>query len=204
MQFQKRQTAYKFWIKDVINAQPVVTENFIDHFTVKSKQVSRLNVIATVVFKFKSDDGNYMAVILDDGTETIRLKCWREDTVLLQDLNIGDIILVIGRLKEYNNELYINPEIVKKLEPNWELLRRVELLKEHGKPEQVVENVSLVQARQKVIDTIERFASDEEGTALATIIKHAELSEELTNEIINELLLEGEIYENLPGKFKLT
>lgn len=202
MQFQKRQTAYKFWIKDAISARPVIVDNFVDHFIVRGKQVSRASIIASVVFKFESEDGNYAAVTLDDGTETIRLKCWREDTPMLKELKISDIILAVGRFKEYNNELYINPEIIKIVEPNWELLRKVELLKEHGKPCEV-ENVPEMQARQRVLDTIERFSSDE-GAGLNIIIKNSGLSEDKVNETVKGLLKEGEIFENQPGKLKVT
>jgi RPA family protein len=142
---QGRQTAYKAWISDLINNEYIQQKgewepNFVQ---IRNKQVSRVNIIAIAVEKFNNDDGSYASLNIDDGTETIPLKVWKEDIDIIEGIEVGDIILAIGRIKEYNGLRYILPEIVKKIEnPRWVEVRKLELKKEYGEPSIVAEKPS--------------------------------------------------------------
>jgi RPA family protein len=93
------------------------------------EKVSRVNIIATVTEKFLSDDGSYSSITIDDGTEAIRVKAFRETVPLLMGIELGSLVLVIGKVKEFNGELYINGEVVKnKIDVNFESLRKLEIL----------------------------------------------------------------------------
>lgn len=227
-QFQKRNTAYKFWIKDILQPDKEVEDGKIN-FKIKNKEVYRVNIIANVILKYETEDKNYLALTLDDGSATIRLKAWKEDTELLKDINIGDILLVIGRVRDYNNEIYILPEIVRVLnDADWMIVRRLELTREFGKPEieeeiteekaveqeketpkeeaeeSVVEEqvVSTQSSRQKIMDIIET-SSSEMGAEITEVIEKSGLDDKESEEIINELLKEGEVFSPRPGKVKL-
>lgn len=121
--FQKRRTAYKFWIKDIINSTTITKEG-THFFEIRGRETARTNVIATVVDKQTNTDNTFSTITLDDGTETIRVKTWKEDTKKLEDINIGDQVMVIGRIRVYNDEIFITPEIAKKQEPEWLLVRK--------------------------------------------------------------------------------
>ena len=131
-----RQTAFKIWISNLMSGKYVVQEGWNPNYIqVDEKKISRVNIIANVVETFTNQDGSFSTITLDDGSDTIRAKTWREDAALLQDIKIGDMVLVIGRSKEYNDEIYLIPEIIKKVDdPNWELVRKLELIKNLGKP----------------------------------------------------------------------
>ena len=221
---QIRQTAYKIWISNVINSVFINSigewePNYIEFSGIK---VSRVNVIATVVDKFKSNDGTHASITLDDGTGTIRARAFRDDIKLIEDINIGNIVNVIGRLREYQQEIYIIPEIVKSVDSNFEVLRKLELFKEIGRPkkrEQVItaeghiekeENVEVKEEvaisssdskRQKILNLIENY-SEIGGANINVVVRESGFSEEEANSIIEELLKEGEIYENKPGYLK--
>src|SRR3989338_11716391 len=101
---QARQTAYKVWLASLLNGKYVRREgewepNYVE---VKDLQVSRVNVIGTVVEKFISNDNSYASITLDDGSATIRLKTFKEDNKLLESLSPGTLVLTIARVKEYN------------------------------------------------------------------------------------------------------
>lgn len=135
---QQRQTAHKIWISDLVNAQFVKQEGEWDpnYLQVKDLKISRVNVVANIVLTYKNEDGSYITLTIDDGSNQIQIKAWREDTKLIQEMNIGDTILVIGRVREYNNQIYITPEIVKKLDnPSWLKVRKIELTNLYGEPE---------------------------------------------------------------------
>ncbi|MEK6816125.1 MAG: OB-fold nucleic acid binding domain-containing protein [Nanoarchaeota archaeon] len=109
MQPQKRQTAYKFWIKDIAEAEAGVNEDGAMYFKIRGKDVLRVNVLAVVIHKYVSENGNYVFVTLDDGSGQTRLKAWNEDTQILSKAEIGDLVMVLGKVGLNNNEIFIRP-----------------------------------------------------------------------------------------------
>ena len=138
---QPRLTAFKCWISHLVNGNYIKQNrefepNYIEiNSKTKTKRISRVNLIANVVMKFESENKDYKFITLDDGSASIRVKAWGLDIPLVDEINIGDIVLLIGKIRSYNNEIYLTPEIVKKIDINWELARKLELIKEYGKPE---------------------------------------------------------------------
>lgn len=227
---QLRQTAYKLWISDLVNGNYVKQEGEWEpnYVQVHNMQISRVNMIGTVVNRFSSEDNSYSSITLDDSTSTIRLKTFREDTALLKDLQLGQIIMVIGKVREYNGELFVLPEIIKVLtNPNWELARKLELLKIYGKP--IMQETQMIRVQEEVPEkeiTIprtmeaEEIVVDEEDMkenpkqkvysvitssdtiSIKEVITKSGLSEQEAERIINELLEEGEIYEPKAGFLK--
>ncbi len=116
-----RSIAYRVWISDVVSGNYIKQEGFNPNYIVlDDKQVSRVNVMATVVGKFLSEDGNYGAITIDDGTETIRAKAFGPDVKKIDAAEIGKLIKFIGKIKEYNDERYLAPDFVREIkDPNW-------------------------------------------------------------------------------------
>ena len=162
----KRATAYKLWIKDIVSSRFITPETAEEspYLEVKTLKVSRVNIIATTVLIYKSEDGNYSNLTLDDGSgEAIRIKAWREDTKLLEKVKVGDLVNVIGRVRMFNNEVYILPEIVKLLDDaSWGKLRRLELIKLHGEPaaiksvkpqEEIIHKIEIPKVKEVIINS---------------------------------------------------
>ncbi|MBU0929822.1 MAG: hypothetical protein KJ623_02015 [Nanoarchaeota archaeon] len=127
-----RDIAYRTWIKDLKNGaffekQSELEPNYI---LINNKKISRVYLIASVIQKFENEDSSYANITIDDGSSDIRLKVWKNDVELISDILISNLILVIGKIKKYEDEIYIVPEIVKKVDPNWELVHKLILLKE--------------------------------------------------------------------------
>ena len=94
------------------------------------KHVFRARILGTVVEKFVREDQGYAVLRLDDGTETITIRAWKEGARELISFNPGDLIDVIGRVREFEGEVYLVPELVLRVEdPNWELVRELEILR---------------------------------------------------------------------------
>lgn len=125
-----RQTAKKVRVWDIVNGTFVKKGGFEPSFvkTPSGDEVARARIMATIVAKFVAEDGNYAAVTLDDGSDTIRAKTFK--TVKpLDTVEVGDIVDVIGKLREYNGEKYMMPEVVSKVtDPNAEVMRRLEMV----------------------------------------------------------------------------
>lgn len=107
-------------------------------------QVNRVNVIATVVDRFEGrrDEGEeekrFATLTLDDGTDVIRVKMWGSSCERIERIEVGDLVLVIGKIRRYQEETYINGEIVRKLDdPNWETVRLLELVRLKTEPQTI-------------------------------------------------------------------
>ncbi|MFA5176408.1 MAG: OB-fold nucleic acid binding domain-containing protein [Candidatus Nanoarchaeia archaeon] len=150
-----RQVAYKVWIRDLVNCPYYLGELESSYSLINNKRVSRAHVVATVIQKFESENKEYLTVTIDDGSGDIRLKTWKEDIKLISNLEVGDLILVIGKVKKYNDEVYLVPEIVKKVDPNYEIVHKAELLslyKDFKTPEKAPEQEVLGIVEEKIID----------------------------------------------------
>lgn len=217
IQMQKRNIAYKIWLSNLLNGTFIKREEEFqsDYIETNGYKISRVNLIGNVTFKYESQDGNYLSVTLDDGSFSIRLKAWNEDTRLLQNINQGDMVLVVGKLRKFNDEIYLIPEVVKLIDnPNIEMLRKLELFKEFGKPlvieskEQIIEEKEIEVndpyvsvSRKKILEIIESL-SNEQGVKIDEVVEKSGLGQE-AEQILNELLKEGEVYQPKPQYLKL-
>lgn len=117
----KRQVAYKVRISDIINSSYVVLEGWDPNYIiVDGKKISRVNVIGTVIEK---DENSLM---IDDGSGQISLRNF-DDNRNYDKYSQGDIINVVGKIREYNSDKYIIDEFVKKTDSRWLVLRKKEL-----------------------------------------------------------------------------
>ena len=215
---RKRNIAYKVWISQLFNGKYVKQDMEANYIELEGRRISRVNLIASVVGKFTSEDGNYNTLIIDDGSYQIRLKTWGEDGRLLKNISVGDVINVIGKPREYNGEIYVTPEIVKPIKDlNWETARKLELLKDFGfvkkveveiektavedkneYTEEKVEDYNTNGARQKILEIINKLSSGS-GVNVNEIVRQSGLSEEDVNGLINDLVRDGEIYQSKAG-----
>jgi RPA family protein len=164
---KKRMPAKKVRIFDVVNGKYFAgsKEELKPSYVITSlgQKVSRVNLIATVIDKFVSEDQNYAAIRIDDGTEVIRAKAFKESVKLLEGIELGDLVTVIGKLKEYNGEVYVNAEIVKKItDANFETLRKLEILNEIAEQKKAVDEIkSLLDSMSE--EELKEYAKDKFG-----------------------------------------
>lgn len=169
--------------------------------TSQGQKLYRVNVLATVLRK--EEQGNITHILIDDGTAQITTRFF-EQHPLLPTLTTGDIIMIIGRGRVYNNERYISPEIIKRVNPLWLKIRKkeveesIEPVKENLS-EEMVEQEKLL-PREKIIQIIKQ-SDDGQGVAIEEIIEKISLPDVET--ILKKMLEEGEIFQIIPGKVKM-
>ena len=212
----KRQTAFRAWIAQLHNGNYVKKDGWESNYVeVNGKKISRVNILATVVAKFSADDNNYASITLDDFSSTIRAKCWGEDTRIINGINLGDVVIIVGKIREYNEERYLTPDFIKKIDdPNWEIVRKLELFKEYGKlgvtngvKKEIFEKKLIngnERNRQKIYGLIEKLDVDDNGAKIDDIIRESKLDGEEIEGILNELLKEGEVFQPKPSRFKIV
>lgn len=183
---KKRMTAKKVRIVDLISGRYFAgsKEEMKPSYVITpfGEKISRVNLIGSVIDKFVNEDETYSSTTLDDGTDAIRLKAFKEDTQVLKELELGDLILAIGKVKEYNGEVYVNAEVVKKLkDANFENLRKLEILKELVGQKKMLDEIR---------DLIEQLSEDE----LKEYVKNKfGLDEESLQVIVENLRVRKEI-----------
>ena len=118
----KRNTAKKCRIKDLLNGRYVKREGWQpNYFETLIGRISRANIIATIV----SNQQNL--IIIDDGTGLLELRIFYQKQF---KYNTGSTTLIIGKPRSFNNQTYLVPEIIKKIDnQKWIELRKLELKK---------------------------------------------------------------------------
>lgn len=142
----RRLSAKKVRIFDIISGKffPGNKEEMKPSYLITNfgEKVSRVNLLATVTEKFESEDENYATITIDDGSEAIRVKVFRENVKLLNGIEPGNLVLVIGKLKEYQGEIYVNGEVIRKIQDvNYENLRKLEILDKLVQQNKIVEEI---------------------------------------------------------------
>ena len=105
-----RYPAVKITLREIEESKYIEEENQNPNYllTLSQKKIVRVNVLATMVHKELR--GTATNILIDDGTGKIMLHIFEENKTIL-DLEVGDTLLVIGRVRRYNQEKYLFPEI---------------------------------------------------------------------------------------------
>lgn len=200
-----RETAKICSVNDLIIGEYIVQEGWLPNY-IKSgnRKLSRVNIMGFVV-----DKPTPFQFLLDDGTGSIKVNDFN-NTQRTTKIKIGDAVLVVGRPRKANDELFLaceiaNPDQLKK-EPKWLNFRKSQL----KNPEKVVESKEVIQ--EEVVDTqATKLTSDDvvdfikkkddgNGCLIETIIDY--FGKE-ADDVVATLLSMGEIFEIKPGKVKI-
>ena len=177
----RRLTAKKVSIAELMSGRFVKKTGFDSSYVLTNlgRRLSRVRLLGLIVDKFKPAEGTWAAITLDDGNDTTRAKAFQNVKVFDKVLP-GDLVDVIGKTREFNGEIYIAPEIVRKVEANFETLRLLELKK--------IQEVQ--KEKVKKISELKKQTAD--GAELKTLAKKFNLSAE----DVDGILEVGEIAES--------
>ena len=200
----KRNIAYKYRIGDIILAKPIFDNDKFLYLELGETKISRVNIIGNIVDKYDSEgDKQYSFFTLDDGSGQIKLKIFGEDSLKFKGVTQGQTVAIIGTVRNWNNETYIQPEIISEKEPRYLLLRKLEIEKSRKQNTKPIEDKKeIVALKDKILDAIKN--SEEEGgiDTDKIITDFREASPDLINQEIQKLLEEGIIFEPRPGRLR--
>jgi RPA family protein len=211
----ERQIARISSIKELNTGKYIKQEGWEPNYilTNKDEKISRVNIIGVVV----TTPENGQSVFLDDGTGKIEIRSFEQGS-LFSKITIGDIVIVIGRPRTYNEEIYINAELIKKIEnKGWLEYRKKEiLLKNLLMPDKIdnEKNQELEEHPIEIPTVLEKDEKIDQEDLILMKIKQLDsgsgcnMQEVIDNipdsePIIEKLLLNGEIFEISPGKIKI-
>tara|TARA_Y100000310_G_scaffold162731_1_gene162672 strand:- start:3262 stop:3894 length:633 start_codon:yes stop_codon:yes gene_type:complete len=203
-EYKKRNVAYKLRIGDILKGKPIMSEGSAESpakfifLELGDKKIVRVNVLANCVDKYIQDgEKKYASLTVDDASGQIRLKAFGEDISTLNNISQGDTLQIIGNVREWNSELYILPEVIKKVDPRWLLVRKLEIQKSR-KDIPLESNAPI---RDVLLEAIKK-SEDDGGVDVDKLIMDTEASPDLINQEIKKLLEEGLVYEPRPGRLR--
>ncbi len=220
-EIKKRETAYKMRIGNILNGTPIVeeiaqeiadptqkqsgaTKERFRFLEVGSKKIIRVNLIANIIELYNSEgEKNFSSITIDDASGQIRAKLFGEDANKTKELSQGDTILIIGPLRSYNQEVYLSPEIIKKIDPKYLLIRKLELEKsEKTNAPHTIEPKKSLELKDQIIELIKTGENTGGIGTEELILKITTAPPEAINSEVIKLLEDGLIYEPRPGRVR--
>ena len=122
-----RAIARKLSIKTIVNA-PYVSGNDIEHpnhLLINGEKVIRVNTLGKIKEKYENPEASYSSLTIEDEGSELKVKFF--DYVNLSDFNEGDLVKVIGKIRQQNEQKYIIGEIIKKESNEYKKIREKEL-----------------------------------------------------------------------------
>ncbi len=198
MSLPERQIAVKCTLADIQRGTFVKGEGLEPSFVqTPYGAIARANVLGVLITSAHDQ------ATLDDGTATISLRFFNNPR-LLERCNPGDPVLCVAKIREFNGERYLLPEILKPIhEPKWIQVRRLELQSRepHARPVQQAPRLADLprkpsKTKQMLLDKVKELDQGE-GVQISKVIQSSD-----EQRLLDELILEGDIFELRPGIVK--
>ena len=166
-----RKTAVKIKIDDLKKGTFMKSEGDFDpsYVIVSDQDIGRVNLMGIVIEVTDLKD----SLSIDDGTGIIVIRSFSNDIDL--DYEIGSLVNIIGKPREFNDEIFVSCEIIKPLKnPLWAELRKKEIYIQEKAPKKAKETISIKDNKtEPIIEEINM--SEEEIEDSKEIIKSEKL-----------------------------
>ena len=186
----KRNVAFKLRIGDVLIGKPIMNQERFGFLELGNKKIIRVNIIGSIIEKYESEgEKKYIFSKIDDGSGQISLKAFGDDIERLTPFSQGQTVLCIGTLRSFNNEVYIQPEIVKEMSSEYLLVRKLEIEKEKNQNTHAPQNSSqTIAVKDKILTLIKKSEQDGGIEIDKIILEVREASPDIINAEIKRML----------------
>ncbi len=224
----ERQTAYLSNIATLLTGQFVkgavqMHPSYIE--TKSGKKLSRVHLLAVIV---ACAEGTLAEVTIDDGTGKMVTRSF-EDQQFFVSVQLGDIVRIIGKVRAFNEQVYLIPEIMKRItNKRWVTFHQL-LIRQRERQQRTTQPVSIPDLTEKaqegdeeeiVEDSFGSFIDEKDAPPSLTdemihYIKELDNGDgaqvevvlakgwEEGEKILQNLLEAGEIFEIRPGRIKV-
>lgn len=204
----KRQTAYKCSINSLNKGVFIKKQGWESSYLMTEYgDFSRVNIMAVVVSK---DD---TSCVLDDGTGQMNGRMF-DKTEQMMPIVIGDVVMVVGRPRDFNGQIYLTIELIKKISSSWVAYRKKELslikkirelndlpqVEKKASVPEIVESKSSIGSKDKIAQVIKALDKGE-GANIEDVLRLSKISN--GDELISDMMMRGEIFELKAGYIKL-
>jgi len=183
---QKRQTAMKLSVCELLDGMYIKEEGLRPNYVLlkDGTKVSRVNILGVIISV--STENAFQEIVIDDGSGQLSVRSF-EKSPQFSGMNLGDTAIIIGRPRNFNNSLYLLPEIIRPLQNKmWLEVRKLELGRVgSGSVEGII----------GIVKTLDKG----DGAPYELICAEASNADK----ILSKLLETGTIFEVSPGKLKV-
>lgn len=201
---RQRATAYKALIEDVVSAEHITQEPpHPNYLNIYGERVQRLQLLGVLVQQSNHD------FVIDDGTGRITAKRFNQ-RIDLDSITTGDPVLVIGRPRSHSDTIFLGAEAVKAVADKDWVARHRRIVNELYDRDATIDTATdndednepddTVNYSQAIIDAINEL-DEGEGATTSKVIEQTRLDN--TEQYIETLINEGEIFEIRPGQLKV-
>ena len=201
-------------------------------------KVVRASICGTIIDKYINPASTYGFLVVMDETGEIRCKFFLENVSKIDEFEIGDVVHVIGKIKEFNSEISINTEIIKKVDEKFEIYHRLKIIKNVIKKDKIIQEIlkeintsnfdemkemimskyeideeqlrAIMKNKAEIVDyksmilKLIKELDEGEGVLVGKIFENLKLDEREIENVIDQLLEEGRLYEPKPGVLKVV
>jgi RPA family protein len=197
-QRSERHVSRKVWIGELLAGTMDITPGVEPNTFVTARgTANRVNIIGVVISR---EELPVSSLTIDDGTGQVIVRSFE------QKLNnaIGTVVQVIGRPRNYQGNLYVAAEAVATVDPQWAEYRKKELgdviEREQPAPAQSSAPVKEENKAERIIKVIRELDAGD-GALIDQVILLSKIPD--AEVIIEQLLMQGDIFELRPGKVKV-
>jgi RPA family protein len=192
----KREIAIKLMIKDIVEAD--YSEDLQNPFiSVFGRQIKRVNCMGALISSVKTPGG--FSLTIEDSTGSIMAQYFEDEI----KANVGDIVNIVGRVRTFENEKFLVPEILKKVDNllwmEYHRKNSPELLKNLSSSIEKVPEKQETTA-EKLLSCI-RVLDDGNGAYVDNVVSTVRSPDSESQ--VKKLLELGTIFETAPGKVKI-
>ena len=199
-EIRKRNVAFKLRIGDILKGVSMMDEGKFLFLELGDRKVVRVNLLANCVDKFVQEgEKQFGSLTVDDASGQLKLKVFGEDVERIQHIIQGDTLQIIGNIREWNGEIYMIPEVLKKVDSRWLLVRKLEI--QNARKDMPVETSGNNSLKNQILDNIKGAEADG-GIDREALVMDIEASPEGIEGEVKKLLEEGLVYEPRPGRLR--
>lgn len=121
--------AYKMRIIDLVNGKLKNDSMGGVVLSTPFGESKEARILGTIIDSYRNNENTYGSFTIDDGTATTRIKAWSDKIELLDKFKEGEIVDIIGRVGQFQDEIYIVPDMIIPVTPNYWIYRELELSK---------------------------------------------------------------------------
>jgi hypothetical protein len=115
MAMKERIVAIRASIADIVNGSYGI-DNGSRVISPDGIELRRVLLVGNILDKVTGSN-NFASITIDDGTEVIRVKTWDEaEANMLRQVTGNYLAIVVGRVNEYQDEVYVKPEIIREVD----------------------------------------------------------------------------------------
>ncbi|MEM1988283.1 MAG: hypothetical protein QXS41_00340 [Candidatus Woesearchaeota archaeon] len=135
-------------IKEIFQGELKSNENEPTYLEYNGKKIQRILVYGVIINKFET---NYISLMIDDGTGNIEIRFF-DNSDALKDIDIGDLVVCIGKAREFG-KIYLSGETIQKIEDEkwFEFYEMLKIKPSSTKPE-FQENKAIIENETKKVE----------------------------------------------------